>query len=86
MKAANRSIVAEIYQQSQNNIANIRLHEACSFRMAGYREKIGRDRPIKAELFHDNGKDAYRLAFWRAVLSCSRKVLGFVPYWATKAR
>lgn len=28
----------------QDNIASIRLHEVCGFRMVGYREKIGRDR------------------------------------------
>lgn len=28
----------------QDNISSIRLHEACGFRMVGYREKIGRDR------------------------------------------
>lgn len=28
----------------QDNTASIRLHEACGFRMVGYREKIGRDR------------------------------------------
>lgn len=28
----------------QDNIASIRLHEACGFRMVGYREKIGQDR------------------------------------------
>lgn len=27
----------------QDNIASIRLHESCGFRMVGYREKIGRD-------------------------------------------
>lgn len=26
------------------NLASIRLHESCGFRMVGYREKIGRDR------------------------------------------
>lgn len=28
----------------QNNIASIKLHESCSFRMVGYREKIAKDR------------------------------------------
>ncbi|MCE5189880.1 MAG: N-acetyltransferase family protein [Eubacteriales bacterium] len=28
----------------QENIASIRLHERCGFRMVGYRERIGRDR------------------------------------------
>lgn len=28
----------------QNNLASIRLHERCGFRMVGYRERIGRDR------------------------------------------
>lgn len=28
----------------QDNLASIRLHEKCGFRMVGYREKIGRDR------------------------------------------
>jgi L-amino acid N-acyltransferase YncA len=27
----------------QENIASIRLHESCGFRMVGYRERIGRD-------------------------------------------
>jgi L-amino acid N-acyltransferase YncA len=27
----------------QDNIASIRLHESCGFRMVGYRERIGRD-------------------------------------------
>ena len=28
----------------QNNIASIKLHESCGFRMVGYREKIAKDR------------------------------------------
>jgi len=28
----------------QNNIPSIKLHEACGFRMVGYREKLGKDR------------------------------------------
>jgi L-amino acid N-acyltransferase YncA len=28
----------------QENVASIRLHERCGFRMVGYRERIGRDR------------------------------------------
>ncbi len=28
----------------QENIASIRLHESCGFRMVGYRERIGQDR------------------------------------------
>lgn len=28
----------------QDNLASIRLHETCGFRMVGYRERIGRDR------------------------------------------
>ena len=28
----------------QENIASIRLHKSCGFRMVGYRERIGRDR------------------------------------------
>lgn len=28
----------------QDNMASIRLHESCGFRMVGYREKIGQDR------------------------------------------
>ena len=27
----------------QNNVASIRLHEKCGFRMVGYRERIGKD-------------------------------------------
>lgn len=27
----------------QNNVASIRVHEKCGFRMAGYRERIGKD-------------------------------------------
>lgn len=28
----------------ENNLASIRLHEKCGFRMVGYRERIGKDR------------------------------------------
>jgi L-amino acid N-acyltransferase YncA len=31
-------------QIMENNLASIRLHEACGFRIVGFREKIGRDR------------------------------------------
>jgi phosphinothricin acetyltransferase len=28
----------------QDNLASIRLHEKCGFRMVGYRERIGKDK------------------------------------------
>ena len=28
---------------TENNLASIRLHEKCGFRMVGYRERIGKD-------------------------------------------